>query len=80
MSTSMLAVGDVYCRSLDEAMKETARRKRDAPAAGVIVSFEKSPYGGYRVYSVPADTVVDDLVDPVLPSTSRGHGRKRVYR
>ena len=46
----------------------------------MIVSFEESPYGGYRVYSVPADTVVDDLVDPILPSTRHRHGRKRVYR
>ena len=80
MSTSVLPVGDVYCKTFDEAVREMGRRKRDAHAHGMIVSFEESPYGGYRVYSVPADTVVDDLVDPILPSTRHRHGRKRVYR
>lgn len=79
MSTSVLPIGDVYCKTLDEAIKESARRKRDAKAAGVITRFEESPYGGYRVYSLPADTLVDDLVDPVVPEI-RGSRRKPVYR
>ena len=79
MSTSALPIGDVYCKTLDEAIKESARRKRDAKVAGVITRFEKSPYGGYRVYSLPADTLVDDLVDPIVPEIL-GSRRKAVYR
>ncbi len=81
MSTSVPSIGDMYCRTLDEAFKEVARRKRDAGADGVITRFEESPYGGYRVYSLPADVLVDDLVDPIINMPDiRGSRRKRVYR
>ena len=66
--------GDVYCQTLDEVMKEVARRRKargtDSDDA-LITKYEKSPYGGYRVYSIPADLIVDDLVDPLLPNMPR---------
>ena len=67
----------VYCKTLDEALEEVARR-RATKAAGTITKYERSPYGGYRVYSVEADVFVDDLLDPVLPNT-RGDSF-RLYR
>lgn len=78
MPMSVLQFGDMYCKTIDEAFKEIARRKRDAD--GVITRFEESPYGGYRVYSLPADVLVDDLVDPIVNMPDiRGPRRKRVY-
>ena len=57
----------VYCKTLDEALREVASR-RATKAPGTITRYEKSPYGGYRVYSIEAEALVDDLVDPVLPN------------
>ncbi len=66
----------VYCETLEEALQEVARRR--AKAAGTITKYEKSPYGGYRVYSVDAAVFADDLVDPVLPNAQRDSFR--LYR
>lgn len=75
-----LAIDDVFCGTLGEAMAEIGRRKRGANADGMITRFEESPYGGYRVYSVPADFAVDELVDPIYPGARIGLGCKRLYR
>lgn len=76
-----LTIDDVFCDTFTEAIAEIGRRKRDANADGMITRFEESPYGsGYRVYSVPADFVVDDLVDPIYPGVRSGLGRRRLYR
>ncbi len=57
----------VYCNTLDDALKEVAKR-RAKKTEGVITRFEPSPYGGYRVHSIAADILVDDLTDPVRPN------------
>ena len=57
----------VYCKTLDDALKEVAKR-RAGKAEGVITRYEPSPYGGYRVYSIDAEILVDDLTDPVRPN------------
>ena len=74
------AIGDVFCNTFDEAVAEIGRRKRDADADGVVTSFEESPYGGYRVYSVPADDIVDNLVDPIYPGIHPRPRQRRAYR
>lgn len=64
MSLTVLTTGDAFCDTLDEAAEEVGRRKRDTTEAeSVVTTFEESPYGGYRVYSIPAELVVDQLLD-----------------
>lgn len=73
---------DYYCDTIDAAFKEVRQRKSASSAKGIITRFEESPYGGYRVYSVPVETFVDEYLDPVRPrSPSRGFSkRKAVYQ
>ncbi len=66
----------VYCKTLDEALREVRRRSGIAPK--MISKYEKSPYGGYRVYSIDADDFVDDLVDPLPGKVASGFFR--LYR
>ena len=77
MAVTAASTATVYCKTLDEALQEVARR-RSTKTPGVITRYEKSPYGGYRVYSVEAEVFVDDLLDPVLPNTR--HDSFRLYR
>lgn len=70
---------DFHCDTLEKAFAELHRRK--GIAEGVITRLEESPYGGYRVYSVPVDVFIDDLVDPIQPQVP-GSGfspRKAIY-
>jgi len=72
-------MGDVYCKTLDEVFKEISRRKKArVDLDDLITKYERSPYGGYRVYSIPADIIADELVDPTLPNTKRD--TFRLYR
>ena len=59
---------DVYCDTINEARSEVLRRKRIPNAEGIITRYEKSSYGGYHVYSVSADLLADELIDPVRPN------------
>lgn len=80
-STGRLAQ-DVYCDTIDEVFEEIRRRKSSPGAEGAITRFEESPYGGYRVYSVDAEFLVDELADPVQPRVpaSGFASRRTVYR
>ena len=71
---------DFYCDTIEEAFTELRRRK--STAEGIITRLEESPYGGYRVYSVPVDLFVDDLADPIQPVVpgSAFSTRKVMYR
>ena len=76
-----MAGTDMYCETFDEVIEEVTRRRkvRGTDTAGALITkYEETPYGGYRVYSIPADLVVDDLVDPSLPNANRGSFR--LYR
>ncbi len=68
----------LYCETLDEAIQEVARRRAaKTHGDGVITKYESSPYGGYRVYSIEVDALVDELLEPVTPSLRRDF---RFYR
>ena len=70
---------DFHCDTIEEAFAELRRRK--TTAQGIITRLEESPYGGYRVFSVPVELFVDDLADPIQP-TVRGSAfspRKVIY-
>ena len=73
---------DVHCDTIDEVLEEIRRRKSSPGAEGVITRFEESPYGGYRVYSVDAEILVDELANPVQPqiSPSGFAARRTAYR
>ncbi|MCY4509033.1 MAG: hypothetical protein OXG35_19060 [Acidobacteria bacterium] len=53
---------DKFVDTFRDAQDEIARRKRTAdPDDLLITTFEESAYGGYRVYTVPADMALDAL-------------------
>jgi hypothetical protein len=54
---------DTFYRSLREAMAETQRRRSEAQSEQLITRVEQSPYGGYRVRSIPAEFVLDHMAD-----------------
>lgn len=58
---------DKYCRTLEEARLEVARRRKSEFAGEVITRHVESRYGGYRVYSIPKEEFVEALVEPILP-------------
>lgn len=59
-----------YCNTMEEVRAEMARRRKES-SENVIVKFEKSPYGGFRVYSVFVDSFIDDLTDPIVRDIKR---------
>ena len=64
-SEAAFTITPVYVKTELEAIAES-RRRRDRED-GMITTWEQSPYGGYRVYSVPVDMVVDELIKPTVP-------------
>ena len=75
-------VQDVHCDTIDEVFEEIRRRKSSPGAEAAVTRFEESPYGGYRVYSVDAETLVDELANPVQPQLppSGFAARRTAYR
>jgi hypothetical protein len=58
---------DTFHQHMADAMKEVSRRRSDPASRDLVTRVEESPYGGYRVRSVPADFFVDQIADG--PST-----------
>lgn len=57
---------DTYCATMEEVVDEL-RRRREARRQGdfVITRYEEARYGGgFRVYSVPAELVVEQMLNP----------------
>ena len=52
-----------YFDSREEAHEEVRRRKSEAVENGMVVYCEKTGYGNWKVYSTPADIMVDGLAD-----------------
>ena len=71
MPTASVPAVDVHCRTTAAARQEVQRRKRDPEFAGMITTCTPSPYGDFRVHSEPAEAVVEDLVDPIIPTQHR---------
>jgi len=69
---------DTFHDSMEDAFRDAQVRKMGAEP--VIVTVEPSPYGGWRVRSLPAEFAVDMMSDTIaFGGTSVGLGR-RVYR
>jgi len=64
LSAEQFAVADAYFDDLKEAIEE-ARHRRARHTEGVITRVQRSPYGGYRVRSMPAEFVVDLMADGI---------------
>jgi hypothetical protein len=60
---------DTFHEKLVDAMNEASRRRAHPDGKGFVTRVERSPYGGYRVRSLPAEFYVDQLADgpAVLP-------------
>lgn len=81
MASTGSLLPDAYCDTIDDVFAEIRRRKALPGAETAITRFEESPYGGYRVYSVDAEFVVDELVNPIQPRIPRSGfaGRRKAY-
>jgi hypothetical protein len=54
---------DSYHKTHSAALDEVQRRRDLARTEQLITRIEKSPYGGYRVRSVPAEFILDHFAD-----------------
>lgn len=54
---------DTYHETLADAMKEASRRRSDPAGRDLVTKVDESPYGGFRVRSMPADFYVDQIAD-----------------
>jgi hypothetical protein len=54
---------DTFHDHLADAMKEANRRRAEPGARDLVTRVDESPYGGYRVRSMPADFYVDQIAD-----------------
>jgi hypothetical protein len=57
---------DSFHKTMQEAMEEVARRRADPQGKEIVTRIQSSPYGGFRVRSLPADLYVDMLADGQL--------------
>ena len=62
---------DAYFRDLQEALEEVRRRRTSPEGSELITKLEESPYEGYRVRSVPADFMIDLMVDGITSQPKR---------
>jgi hypothetical protein len=58
---------DAFFETYAEAMREAQHRKMTL-GDPIITRIEESPYGGYRVWSMPADVYID-LISENLPTS-----------
>lgn len=56
---------DFHCETLEEALAEASRRKASPVADDAATRFDRSPYRGYRVFTVSMSFAMDLLHDPV---------------
>jgi hypothetical protein len=54
---------DSFHETMPDAMRELERRRKVAGERDCISRIEPSPYGGYRVRSIPVDFLVDMATD-----------------
>ncbi len=54
---------DTFHKTLGEAMEEMGRRRASLDGGSYITKVEPSPYGGFRVRSLPAELYVDQLIE-----------------
>ncbi len=64
----------MFFETLDEVFSELKRRKasRDSVSEDEMITvYEESPYGGYRIRSVPAEIYIEDLQSRVESKSKR---------
>jgi len=67
---------DSFHTTMQEAMDEIARRRAAPQGKEIVTRIESSPYGGYRVRSVPADLYVDMLAEGEM-LIAANHARRK---
>ena len=71
-------IPDTHCATAEEAFAEAGRRKTLPIASDAITRVERSPYGGYRVYTVSMSLAMEmftDLAESGVTPTSLGDQR-----
>lgn len=69
---------DSFHKTMEEALEEVERRRADPQGHELVTRISRSPYGGFRVRSMPADYYVDILADGPIPTPiSSGANRRR---
>lgn len=56
-------ISDAYFETEHSALREVRRRRSDPALQDFATRMEESPYGGYRVRSMPADVEVEFMLD-----------------
>lgn len=54
---------DTFHKTLRDAMEEAGRRRTSPDGGSYLTNVEPSPYGGFRVRSMPAELYVDQLIE-----------------
>ena len=67
---------DAFFPTLDQAQKELSRRKSGG-GGEVMTKIDRSPYGGYRVRSVPVELYVDMMTEGMPSFKIQGIYRDR---
>ena len=68
---------DAYFDTQEEALKEVQGRRAELRDEGMLVRYEKTGYDNWRVYSFPADVMVDCAVDGLWPTGLLPHSPDR---
>jgi hypothetical protein len=56
---------EFFCDTLEEAVEEVKRRKAAPGGADMIHKIERSPYRGYRVWSLSAEVYAEMLAEGI---------------
>ena len=62
-----------HYETFEEAREAACEIRRNSPVE-LVVRVNKSPYGGFRLSTLPADVYADLLVDGILPRGMRRSG------
>lgn len=54
---------DAYFDTQEEALKEVQERRVELGDENLLIRCEKTGYNNWRVYSFPADVIVDSIAD-----------------
>lgn len=57
-----------YFETREKALKEVRKRRSESSDENMLIRFEQTTYGNWKVYSFPADFLVDMNADGPSPS------------
>ena len=66
-----MTMTDAWFETREEALEEVRRRKAELGDEMMLVNYEKTGYGTWRVYSVSAELMVDMIADGLASYTPR---------